>query len=304
MRLVIFPFFGAALGGMAIGRLAEQGAWASAQDIWGRVIGFTVGGVLVLGFFMGVMGAAYGGGPLGLIKEALVAVREVVIKVVGWALTPIVGALFDFILWLRDRFNPNPPPPLELETGAFRPTATEPGELPEDSTESLIEMIAQILAYPAAALLILLVLWLMIRGFKKMQQNRTLDPSDERESIRGDSDARRDLADLFYRLLPGFMRGGIVGKSSRRYPTDEPGITEVFLLYFRYLEAGVRGGASLDSNLTPSEMEGRIAEALPGAPVGLMTARFEAACYGHEPSSEEDLRTLTSGLGEDEVAED
>ena len=104
--LIIFPFFAASLAGMSVGRLAEGGVWASAQRIWGRVIALTVGAVLAVGVILGALGAAYGGGPLGLVVDAAAAVRDAFIQVLQVILFLPVTGLFWLIDWLQDRFNP------------------------------------------------------------------------------------------------------------------------------------------------------------------------------------------------------
>ena len=50
-----------------------------------------------------------------------------------------------------------------------------------------------------------------------------------------------------------------------------------------------------DPGRTPNELRGAMARALPGAPVDLLTERFNAACYGREPSSAEVVSRLRAG---------
>jgi hypothetical protein len=99
-------------------------------------------------------------------------------------------------------------------------------------------------------------------------------------------------------LLPEWMRRHKDSEIERRYPADEPGISEVFQLYFSYLKAASRRGMAPDSGHTPNELRGAMSRALPGMPVDLMTDRFNAACYGHEPSSSEIVGRLRAGLQE------
>ncbi len=296
--LIIFPFFAASLGGMSVGRLAEGGAWAPAQRIWGRVILLTVGAVLAVGMLLGVLGAAYASGPLGLIIDAAAAVRDAFLRLIEVILTPPLTAFFWFIQWLQDRFNPgeqrgellaNLEQEVEIEQ--------EPGgEMMEAAGDSLVNDIIGVLVWPIGFILLLLVLWILIRSFQRIRSRQEEETDSDRESIRGDADARADLAELLGRLIPGFLKRGGGEEAGLRFPEGEPGITEVFQLYFRYLSAGLRRGATLESHMTPAELAGRLEAALPGAPVEQITRRFEAACYGHEPTGGELLGRLEAGL--------
>ncbi len=301
--LIIFPFFAASLGGMSVGRLAEGGAWGSAQRIWGRVIALTIGAVLAVGVVLGVLGAAYGGGPLGLFIDGAAAVRDAFLRVLEVILTPPLTALFWFIQWLQDRFNPEGPRGQLLANLEQQAVEREPdGEMMEAAGDSLIKNIIEVLVWPIGFILLLVVLWILIKSFQRIRSEQEEEPDADRESIRGDADARADLADLFGRLIPGFLKRGGGKEAGLRFPEGEPGISEVFQLYFRYLGAGMRRGATLESHLTPAELSGRLQAALPGAPVEQITRRFEAACYGHEPTGGELLVRLEAGLASAEAS--
>ncbi len=302
--LIIFPFFAASLGGMSVGRLAEGGAWGSAQRIWGRVIALTVGAVLAVGVVLGALGAAYGSGPLGLFMDGAAAVRDGAFRVLEVILTPPLTALFWFIQWLQDRFNPggmrgellaNLEQEEEIEQEAG-------GGVMEAAGDSLIDNIIEVLVWPIGFILLLVVFWILIKSFQRIRSKEEEEPDADRESIRGDADARADLANLFGRLIPGFLKRGGDKEAGLRFPEGEPGITEVFQLYFRYLSAGLRRGATLESHMTPAELAGRLEVALPGAPVEQITRRFEAACYGHEPTGSELLGRLEAGLASVEAS--
>ncbi len=295
--LIIFPFFAASLGGMSVGRLAQGGAWGSAQRIWGRVIAFSVGAVLAVGVVLGVLGAAYGSGPLGLFMDGAGAVRDAAFKVLEVILTPPLTALFWFIQWLQDRFNPEEPRGQLLEgLEAVEVERETGGGVAEVAGDSLIDKVIEVLVWPIGFILLLVVFWILIKSFQRIRARKEEEPDADRESIRGDADARADLANLFGRLLPDFLKRGGDKEPGLRFPEGEPGISEVFQLYFRYLGAGMRRGAALESHMTPAELSGRLQAALPGAPVEQITRRFEAACYGHEPTGSELLGRLEAGL--------
>jgi hypothetical protein len=295
--LVIFPFFAASLGGMSVGRLAEEGAWAPAQRIWGRVIALSIGAVLAVGVLLGVLGAAYGSGPLGVIVDVAAAVRDALLKVMEVVLTPPLTVLFWIIEWLLDRFGSGEERGQLLGNLGPPAAAEEPvGEMMESAGDSLIENILEVLVWPVGFILLLFVFWILMKSFQRIRSRHKEEPDADRESIRGDADTRADLAELFGRLIPGFLKRDGGEEAGLRFPEGEPGITEVFQLYFRCLSAGMRRGATLESHMTPAELAGTLGAALPGAPVEQITRRFEAACYGHEPTNSELLGRLEAGL--------
>ena len=301
--IVIFPFFVASLAGMAIGRVAEEGAWDAASAIWGRVIFAAVGAVITVGVVLGVLGAAYGSGPLGLVVSLIVATRDGIFWVLEIVLTPPLTLFFWFMQWLRDRFgDPITENPVQGgQQGLEEEILVEGNQAAEAVGGSLIDTIISILVWPVGFILLLIVLWILIKSFQKLTKEEKKEPDSSRESIRGDSDARSDLANLLGRLVPGFLKNRNDEQEGLRFPADQPGITEVFKLYFRLLTVGLTRGAVLESHMTPAEVEGRLVMALPGAQVDQITRRFEAACYGHEPTDMALLNTLAASLDEAET---
>jgi hypothetical protein len=156
--------------------------------------------------------------------------------------------------------------------------------------------VVELIKIPLGILLVLGILFVLYITFRRYMTKRRKRFGDDRESVRGDADAGKDLAGLLGRLLPEWMWRNRESEIERRYPADEPGISEVFQLYFRYLRAATRRGMVLNDGHTPNELRAEMARALPGTPVDLMTDRFNAACYGHEPSSSEIVSRLRSGL--------
>ena len=102
------------------------------------------------------------------------------------------------------------------------------------------------------------------------------------------------------RLLAGLLPSWFTRSSEKprrwRYPENEVGVTEVFLLYFDYLSACVSRGLVFTPNLTPNERVPDMQEALPGARVGLVTELFNAACYGHVSANRSTVDQLKSEL--------
>jgi len=249
---------------------------------------------------LGVLGAAFGSGPLGIVVSVLVAIRDGLIWIMEIILTPPVTAFFWLTQWIIDLFG-KPIQKGEAIPAGGSPEArelTDGVQMVEEVGDSLLHSIVEILVWPVGILLLLLVLWILVKSFQRLVNEDESESDSDRESIRGDADARSDFANLLGRLIPGFLKRSGDDGVGLRYPADQPGISEVFMLYFRLLTVGVNRGAMLESHLTPAELEGRLVTALPGVEVGQITRRFEAACYGHEPTGEALLSTLSTGLDE------
>ncbi len=296
MRIIVVPFFGATLGGMALGRLAEPGSWGAVSKIWSRVILGTVAGILSLGLLFGLAGSTFGGGPLRGIGTALAAIRDGIFWVVSIPLSYVAGALFAFFQWLVDTFGNNEPEPLQVQGAAEGELVEQAEQATEAVGSGIIETLVSILVWPVVAIIILAILYFLVMSLRRIRRRDQQTPDSERESIRGDANARKDLANLLARLLPDFLRRRSAEEYVLRYPPDEPGITEIFRLYYRCLTLALERGAEIDPHLTPSELRVRLEESLPRAPVGLLTERFNAACYGHEPSRPDVIRGIEAGL--------
>jgi len=102
---------------------------------------------------------------------------------------------------------------------------------------------------------------------------------------------------LLSSLIPGWLKRG-KRRSLWKWPEGEQGVAEVFLLYFDTLAHAIRRGMIFDPNVTPSERTSALAVFLPGAPVGAVTDRFNAACYGREPSDLQELDRLRNSVEE------
>ncbi|MBM3958610.1 MAG: hypothetical protein FJ314_02400 [SAR202 cluster bacterium] len=290
---VLFPFFAAALAGMAFGQIAET-TRRSAVGAWARVVALSVGIIMLLGVLLGLAGSAYGGGPLRLAGAGLGALRDGLLFLISIPLRWIVGGLFEFLRWLRSMFGGEMTPiqqPAAPLFGAPTPTA----QTGEATGSGLVEAILNIIQYPVMMLLVLGILYLLVIVFRRVRKVDAGEETIDRESIRDQGNPRKDVASLLSRLLPGFARPKRTPEIWR-YPLGQPGITEVFRLYFDYVSSAMRHGMELERHRTPAELGPLIMEALPGAPVALMTDRFNAACYGHEPTPPAMIAALEAGL--------
>jgi len=289
-RLVLFPFFGASLAGMALGRLTDP-AREGRTVTWVRLVGGSVGAILLAGLALGVLSGAYGSGALGLLSRAWYALADGLLWVARYPLKVIFAAIEALFNWLRSLFESEGE---EIDLPAAGEIAPGMQEAAEEAVGSgILEVLVDILQYPVAVLLAVVVFLVLVRAYRRLRQGEPKEAAD-RESIKDDADPGEDLVGLLGRLLPGWLTRRR-GTAAWRYPEGEPGITEVFILYFGYLSEAIRRGMHLDTRHTPNERREALERALPGAPVAELTRRFNAACYGRERS---DGRTI-AGLEQD-----
>ena len=298
--LLLVPFFGATLVGMAIGRLPEGGVGQNTGQ-WVRIIGLSVFGILGLGLLIGMIGGLYGNGGVRL----LYAGWELLVDAVLWLLRYPVTWITAVLEWLINLFAGNAPEqvePIQLGQSGRDILGIEPEEAAETGN-SLADTIINILQYPAIVLIIIVVFFLLAIAFRRLGSRNVEDDGDERESLRDELETSGDMSRLLAGLVPSWWRR----KHGRkwRHP-DDPGIAEVFKLYFESLTMGVKWGMTFHPQMTPAERLPLLQAALPGAPVGELTDRFNAACYGKVPTDigivaalrsamEDAERTLRSG---------
>ena len=221
------------LAALAFARMASAAAWP-------RTIGLAVSTVIGGGLLIGLIGAAFGGSGLKL----LVAGWNYFLAGLSWVLTvllaPVLEAIFSFVLWL---IGDNVPP--NRADRVISPQERDWWQhLEPDSVPPFVELVIQLLKYPALLAAIYLLYRLLLWAYRAHIAHIVTAAAADRESIRGEANAAADLANLALGLLPDWMFRGAADPGPR-YPKDRPGITEVFALYFDMLsvacDRGLRG---------------------------------------------------------------
>lgn len=287
---LLIPFFGATLVGMAIGRLPEAGVGQNVGQ-WARVIGVSVFGILGLGLLIGLIGGLYGNGGVRL----LYAGWELLVDAVLWLLRYPVTWITAVMEWLLSLFPGNTQEePQQLQFGqSAQEIFGEETDKAADAGSTLSDTIINILQYPVIVLIIIAVFFLLAVAFRRMGSRDTDEDEDERESIRDELETGGDMSRLLGGLVPSWWRRK-AGKNWRH--PDDPGFAEVFKLYFESITLGVKWGMTFHPQMTPAERLPMLQAALPGAPVGEVTDRFNAACYGRVPTDVGTVARLRSAV--------
>ena len=156
-------------------------------------------------------------------------------------------------------------------------------------------MLLQALEYLLIAVVSVVLLYIMAQAFRRRYRLRQADEDGVHESVREDADPVYDLARLLFNLLPDRLRR-VRSHRTYRLPEDEPGVVDVFRIYFGMLTlAEERGHPGLRPRRPPSIR--RLSRAsFPGRRSRTATAAFNRACYGHLPASPDEIAEMRSAL--------
>ena len=283
---LLIPFFGAALIGLAASRLPQSEDAGNAS--WPVVIGTSVFGILVVGSIVGLLTGRYGNvGVRGLVNlwGALV---DAALWVLRWPIELVMRLLIAIIEWLKSIFGETEPPEEDPGGGAGGPP--DFGATAEQ-VDTATEYALGALRWPLSILLVVVLFFILVFAYRRFSGRSDDDDDPDRESIRGDADAKADMLKLLSSLVPGWLKGG-KGRARWKWPEGEKGVAEAFLLYFDTLAHAIKLGMVFDPNVTPNERIPALAVFLPNAPVEAVTSRFNAACYGGQATDAGELDRL------------
>ena len=301
IQTLLVPFFAASLAGLAAARLPEHGLRGKGAA-WARVIAASILGVIALGLVLGLLGGVYGGVGVRLLYRGWGLLVDALLWILRYPLELIVNLIMLIINWLRSMFGTEEAPEQEFGGGPPESIVERLGESSGDS--QLFETIFNIIQYPLLAVLIIGLFLFLALAYRRFIARQGRPEDEDREALETETDPTKDLLKLLGGLLPSWLTRKSEKPRDWRYPDDEVGVTEVFLLYFDYLSAAVARGLVFSPQLTPNERVPDLQAALPGARVSLVTNMFNAACYGHvaaKRSTVDELRNeLNAFTGETE----
>ena len=168
-------------------------------------------------------------------------------------------------------------------------------ELREEALAGEPSVWVQVMEWGVVIILALLALAVLARAFRRKQS-----VAEDRE--RGG--ARRSVGG--FRPCDGHGAAAVQpaseqaaaaeGDDGLRLPDDEPGIVDVFRIYFGMLNLAESRGFERRSYQTPDEFRSRLERIFPGRDSGDGDGGFQPACYGRRPSSEEDIAEMRESL--------
>ena len=255
---------------------------------WPTVIGISVFAILVVGAIGGLLTGRYGNTGVRGLVNLWGAFVDAMLWILRWPIELVMTLMFAIIEWLKEMFGQEEPVP---EEGSGGPPGPPDFIVDAEQVDTATEYALGALRWPLSILLVFVVFIVLVFAYRRFS-SRTGDTGDSgRESIRGDADAKADMMKLLSSLVPGWMKGG-KKRSPWKWPEGEAGIGETFLLYFDTLAHAIKRGMVFDPNVTPNERTSALAVFLPEAPVDTVTSRFNAACYGGQPTDPDELERL------------
>ena len=287
---LLIPYFIATLGGMAVARLPEDSAIAGR---WTRIILVALGAFLGTGLVAGFFGGRYGYAGLNALWVLWGWTVDAILWILYWPLTAIGWIIAKIIELLQSLFGAEPPEPEQQQGEGGRPEFPE-REQGEAAGSDWVEAVLEALQWPLTFLLLFVVLIVVALAYRRIIRRLTRDDGVERETIKDEVEEVSYL-DLLKGLLPEWMTRRGTPRHLWKYP-DDPGIKEVFMLYFETLEMALERGWEFDSRETPIERQPVLEEVLEGAPIGDITTRFNAACYGNVPSEISQVESMRERL--------
>jgi len=283
---LLLPFFGASLIGLAVSRLPQTEEAGNAS--WPMVIAISVFAILGIGIVGGLLTGRYGNSGVSGLVNLYGILIDALMWVLRYPIEIVMGLLWRLILWLQSRFETEEVEQEEAPVGEIgEQFADRVAERADDATDFAVDAIR----WPLSILLLIVVFFVLVFAYRRFSARDKGDDDDNRESIRGDADAKADMMRLLTGLVPKWMKGG-KKRSLWKWPEGEKSIAEAFLLYFDTLAHAMKRGMIFDPTATPNERISSLTVFLPGAPIETVTSRFNAACYGAQPADIDELGRL------------
>ena len=205
--------------------------------------------MIALGLVLGLLGGVYGGVGVRLLYRGWGLLVDALLWILRYPLELLVNLIMLIINWLRSMFGNEEPPEQEFGGGPPESFAERVGETAGES--QLFETIFNIIQYPLLAVLIIGLFLFLALAYRRFIARQGRPEDEDREALESEADPTKDLLKLLGGLLPSWLTRKSEKRRDWRYPENEVGVTEVFLLYFDYLSAAVARGLVFTPNLTP-----------------------------------------------------
>ncbi|MDP6799683.1 MAG: DUF4129 domain-containing protein [SAR202 cluster bacterium] len=291
---LMFVYFAAGLTGLSLAHLLPASQRTAGQKAWPRIISAVIAVVIVAGLLFSLLQRGvltYISEPLGFLLSAFATVIFFVFII---PMVYIIEFLMRGLFSLISKVVGDPEAPtLEASEGVGEMLM----RLQEESGDTGPSMLLQAIEWTLLAIIVVVVLIVLARSFRRRIRWRRTDQEGIRESVAEDAGATVDFAKLLWGLVPDRFRKR-KGSPPMRLPDDEPGIVDVFRLYFGMLMQAEKRGSPRPANQTPAEYASTLEQLFPQNLVRSATAAFVRACYGHKPAPREQIEEMRSALEE------
>ncbi len=290
---MMFIFFASGVAGLALGYMAPTSSQANVRSMWTRVIGGMVGVLVVLGLLFSLLRRdvlAVVAAPLLWILELLAkVVFYVVIFPLAYVVDFLTRAIFGLLLWLGGEPEQQRELALAEGLGAFE-GITRDGE-----AEPAALLLLQIMQWTIVAAIIIGALLVLALAFRRRLQRRTDAVDGQRESLIEGADVSYDFANLLFNMLPSRFRKQS-SERPLRVPSGDPNVADVFRIYFGMLMLAEKREHPRHYSETPLEFQRTLEMVFPRRLVRSATRAFVRACYGHHPSTREEIDDMRTEL--------
>ena len=290
---MMFIFFASGVAGLVIAHMAPASRQANVTRAWTRVIGGIVGALVVLGLLFSLLQrnvlSAIAAPLLWVLELLATVVFYVIIFPLAYIIDFVTRAVFALLLWLGGEPQQERDFALPQGVGAFEGLGRD-GE-----AEPAALLLLQILQWSIVAAIIAGALLVMALAYRRRYRQRSENVGGQRESVIDGADVTYDFANLLFNMLPSRFRRRSVERPLR-VPAGDPNIADVFRIYFGMLMLAEEREHPRHFSETPLEFQSTLERVFPRRLVRIATRAFARACYGHHPSSRQQIDEMRTEL--------
>ena len=291
---MVFLFFGSSLIGLSAGHLLEESQRSAGERTWPKAIGATVAAITTFGLLVALVNR----GVLSFLSNPATAALEALARGVLWGIIAPIAFVFDVVVgWLISLlgiFEGEREQPQEEEINPEIQGFLETLQEEQEAASEGFELVLQIIEWALVAVIVVIVLLILGRAFRRVLRGRDRGTEGRRDSMAQDANPVGDVAKLALRLVPDVLKRP--QRKGYRVPDGPPGIVEAFRLYYDLLDTAEEQGITRRKYDTPTEFQGRLERTFPADVVRPSTESFNLAIYADVPADRSMIRRLRQGL--------
>ena len=291
---MVFLFFGSSLIGLSAGHLLEESQRSAGERTWPKAIGATVAGITTFGLLVALVNR----GVLSFLSKPATAALEALARGVLWGIIAPIAFVFDVVVgWfisLLGIFRGEREQPQEEEINPEIQGFLETLQEEQAAASEGFETVLQIIEWALVAIVVVIVLLILGRAFRRVLRGRDRGTDGQRDSMVQEANPVGDVAKLALRLVPDVLKRP--QRKGYRVPDGPPGIVEAFRLYYDLLDTAEEQGITRRKYDTPTEFQGRLERTFPADVVRPSTESFNLAIYADVPADRSMIRRLRQGL--------